>query len=107
MGFFSVGDVVTVRHDPVAHSWHYKMEGASPDNGYIMNREMAHCAGKQLTIAKKHSTCYLVKEINITDGNWYWTDEMFEEYVHPESFLCDFKPASGDDLIAFLTGVME
>lgn len=70
---YKVGDKVRVRGDLVAGK-HY---------GYYFNDKMAEYCGKEVTIMKHDDNEYHLAE---DDGEWAWSDEMFEDIQRESSF---------------------
>lgn len=98
--FFKVGETVTVRHDFKSGIRYCNDDGSAP---WLAVSGMEPFAGQSFVImtARDIDRGYKVRG----NGNTYWwTDEMFEEYVHPFSGG-EFETASPDDL-ASLLGVM-
>lgn len=101
MAFFNIGDRVTVRSDLQSGSTHYLMED-DKGVGYIANSSMVRCAGKTLTISGVYDhRMYRVLERAMTEGNWAWTDEMFEEYIHRFDGA-EFETATQDELMSLI-----
>lgn len=90
---YRAGDVVYVRSDLLANSERYPMDGCK--NGFIANEDMVLFRGKPVTIFEciprffnddgYGDYFYIINEDN---GEWHWTDAMFEDYeelADPES----------------------
>lgn len=80
--FFKVGDIVTVRKDLVIDN-EYFMDGLEVSDTFMQGMESWF--GKKVTILGLHKHKeYLITDNDEENGdfNWYWTDEMFEEYVN-------------------------
>lgn len=104
MAFFHKGDVVTVRQGLIPFKTYYMHRDPSDPRdpeGWIAVDGMKAYEGETLTISSAHSYGYHCKE----DIQWWWTDEMFEEYIHRDDHCMkyeDFAPVSSADILSLL-----
>lgn len=97
MPYFKVGDTVHVRTD-LDEDVKYYMGDHEDNNFYYIDREMAErFGGSACTIESANDRFYRLSGNN---NEWYWTDEMFLEYI--ERNMKDFEQPTKDELLSLL-----
>lgn len=85
MPYFSAGDTVTIRYDLIAYNMVYHMDGVSV--GIIANEMMVRRAGSTAKIRSivTRGTGLPYYLMDIDNGRFLWTDEMFNEYINQDA----------------------
>lgn len=83
MPYFNPGDIAHIRSDLAVGR--YYMDGS--DVSDIATKNMVEYAGHEVTIVGFSGKDQLYYTVKGPDGlgDWCWTDEMFDEYIHRES----------------------
>lgn len=104
MAYFKQGDTVTVRSDLTAGS-RYFCDGEWDRSSCDATTDMARMAGEQVTIEEvlhfdmSGVTRYYVKE---DQYDYYWTDEMFDEYLNRNESEPDIELQTSEEFLSFL-----
>ena len=101
--FFHVGDAVTIRPD-LEYDQRYEM--ADTHVGDIVNESMLKFVGQEARIAEATTYGAHKYRIDLDDGRWCWTDEMFVEYCEINGIpvaLNELVLAPEEELLEFFT----